>query len=65
MRIAIRAGHDSCRTALRPQPVRQNRVATGVVLLTQFAQQHPCVPHPGAQALLQVRLKRIELARLP
>jgi len=29
----------------------------------QFAQQHQRVPHPGAQPLFQIRLKRIQLAR--
>ncbi len=53
----------SYRAALRPQPVRQNRVATGVVSLAQFAQQHPRVPHPGAQPPFLIRLKRIELVR--
>src|SRR6266849_3341812 len=55
--------HDSCRAALRPQPVRQNRVTASIVTLAQFTQQHSRVPHSGAQPLFQIRLERIELAR--
>ena len=62
-RLEAPHGHHACRAALRTQPVRQNRVAAGIVPLAQFAQQHPRVPHPGAQPLFQIRLKRVELAR--
>src|SRR5229473_6745751 len=55
--------HASCRAALRPQPVRQNRVTASIVTLAQFTQQHSRVPHSGAQPLFQIRLERIELAR--
>ncbi len=50
MRIAIRAGPRLVPHCVAAAPVRQNRVATGVVLLTQFAQQHLCVPHPGRRS---------------
>ena len=48
--------------ALGVQGVLENRVAVGVALLPQLAQQNHGIPDPGAQALVDVRLVRIQLA---
>ena len=56
--------HRARRTALRSQPVCQNRVAAREVPLAQLAQQHPGVPYSRSQPLFQIRLKSIQLARL-
>src|SRR5580704_5099849 len=47
---------------LRPQPIRQQRVAARVVARAQFPQQDPRVPDARLQPLLQVSLERLQLA---
>ena len=54
--------HHARRFALRPQPVRQNRVSAAVVPFPQFPQQHLRVPHAGLQPLLQIWLEWFQFA---
>jgi hypothetical protein len=46
--------HHLRRRALRPQPVREQRVAPRVVPRAQLPQQHPRVPDPGPQPLFPI-----------
>ncbi len=55
-------GHRAGGLALGLQVGFENRVAAGVALLTQLAQQDHGIPHPGAQALVDEGLVRIQLA---
>lgn len=50
---------------LRPQPVRQDRVAARVATLPQLQPRHPGAPDPGSQPLIQLLLAGIQLARPP
>ena len=55
-------GNHVRRLALRPKPVRQDRIAAAVIPLPQFAQQHLRIPDPGLKPFPQIWFERLQFA---